>query len=681
MTTEVTLTSIIIGRPGIYLSGGGGASPALASRDDYAVALAAGAVDGTLSDPFGNLTRQVDDSESKLTIATDKLTFAGGKASPVWTDPRLWYEDAIVRVAGRALKLTGLTIAANQDMAVGLFSSVPPTSANRVVAAIRQTTSLTVGSLTATFAAATAYDVYLLLRVSGFLAFIKGGAYTQWTLFSPTPDGTTTPLYLGYTNRNAVSSLDAWSIEDIPNFSESTYAYFYDTAPVTGDMAIGASNGFAEMVWTPAAAEIFELNIRRLDDDNRTYVRCDQAASTIQIGVVNAGVTTLGTLVSRTWTVGTPYRVTMMSAEGTTLRALVDGTQRTFLVVAANTHRGVKVSGFATGSNLVTFGYGVYGTGSAPAAPVAETFTMLQPMAYQTFQRNGSDQADIRVSAILPTTAATLVEARWRGGSWTSLGTVTGGWIDTVLPAQAAGQGTFELRCDGGTPLTAAYVGIGDVIIVAGQSNAEGYGTNNQSYTHATLKATQVLNGVWADGNDPFGEVAGPRGSVWPSAATAIMASTGYPVAFIDRAISGVSITTYLPAANHFDTTTNYGNLADAAKRYGATLVVWWQGETDAYNAMAEATYNGHLDTIANAINTDTGLKLMACLWQHITTTADANQDAIRTAISTAWADNANVLEGPTLSDMEQDDGWHLKTNAKLTEAGQRWAVKILPQL
>lgn len=473
-------------------------------------------------------------------------------------------------------------------------------------------------------------------------------------------------------------------------FSYQQYGYATDRLP-----GVRAHND----TFSHAANCIIELTVTALPSASYHYVEFRRLNSTNYLSVAwspsSSGYMELDRWLSGS---GTPIdTATSAISDGQRITIIANGTS-----VKAYANGSLRLDGSI--SELATENEGrlVYvGTGGVtediiawPLSPSADvmrlldsaitpglaTFRLYEPASYQTIQRNGSDQADIPIAAILPVAAEVEVEARWNGGDWTSLGTATGGWIDTVLADQAAGQGTFEIRCNGQT-LSSAYVGIGDVIVVAGQSNAEGYGYNNQSYSHATLRATQVRDGVWVNGNDPFGEVAGPRGSAWPSAATAIMASTGYPVAFIDRAINGVSITTYLPTADHFDTATNYGNLADAIQRYGATLVVWWQGETDAFYTMAEATYNGHLDTIANAINADTGLKLMACLWQHITTTADANQDAIRTAISTAWADNANVLEGPDLSDMEQDDGWHLKTDVKLTEAGQRWAVKILPQL
>lgn len=51
-------------------------------QDQFTTALSAGSVNGTSAEPTGG-TRTVTDTESKLSIASGALTFAGGKATPI----------------------------------------------------------------------------------------------------------------------------------------------------------------------------------------------------------------------------------------------------------------------------------------------------------------------------------------------------------------------------------------------------------------------------------------------------------------------------------------------------------------------------------------------------------------------------------------------------------------------
>jgi hypothetical protein len=62
-------------------------------RDDFITDRAAGAVNGTAAEPGPGGNRAVTDTESKVTIASGLLTFAGGKASPAWNDPQNSYGD------------------------------------------------------------------------------------------------------------------------------------------------------------------------------------------------------------------------------------------------------------------------------------------------------------------------------------------------------------------------------------------------------------------------------------------------------------------------------------------------------------------------------------------------------------------------------------------------------------
>lgn len=219
-----------------------------------------------------------------------------------------------------------------------------------------------------------------------------------------------------------------------------------------------------------------------------------------------------------------------------------------------------------------------------------------------------------------------------------------------------------------------------------------GRGNNNQIQTHATLRAGLFGNDyTWKVLADPYdsnsGKVDGvsseaqAAGSFVVHLANQLMTTLSAPVAFVPCALGGTSITSWTPTANHLDRTKLYGSGNYRTQQVGgARCVLWWQGETDALAAMAEATYNGHLDTLANAIGTDLGIKLMACKLQNSSGITDADELKINDAIGTAWSDNANVATGPDLTAYGSDDDYHLITEENLLIAATAWHDAIVAE-
>ena len=169
-------------------------------NDTYTTNRSAGAVNGTNAEP-GPGRRVVADSESKLSLASGRVEIAGGKTSPAWSDPLLYYAPQ-TRQAGRLLMFRGVSLGATQNAGLGWSQSAGGDPANRQAIFYFADTGPrlfcptgSIGPSVATWATATAYDIASVLRTAGAYFFIKGGAWPEWTLLWMSNSGATATLY------------------------------------------------------------------------------------------------------------------------------------------------------------------------------------------------------------------------------------------------------------------------------------------------------------------------------------------------------------------------------------------------------------------------------------------------------------------------------------------------------
>lgn len=270
-------------------------------------------------------------------------------------------------------------------------------------------------------------------------------------------------------------------------------------------------------------------------------------------------------------------------------------------------------------------------------------------------------------------------------------------WPDNfegTLTGQTAGQGTLTVRLKGTAYQdTVSYVGVGDIFMIAGQSNAVGTYTNAQSYSHATLKAGLFGNDYqWKELVDHTDDATGAidvisanapsyDGSVWPVVATHYLADMGIPCAFVPCAAGGVYVANWVPGGDHLDRNTLYGSMYYKSLFVGGCkAVLWHQGESDAADDFG-AFYNANLDLLANGIGTDMSVPLVAARLQQFPGATTEAIAAVNAAINEAIGDNVNVVAGPDLSDLDTTpDSFHFKTDEQATEVGLRWwnAIKTV---
>lgn len=326
---------------------------------------------------------------------------------------------------------------------------------------------------------------------------------------------------------------------------------------------------------------------------------------------------------------------------------------------------------------------------SAITAAAQPAITITSPVPYLVYQRHGG----VSNIPVRGTTDATgTIEARFNGGDWQPIAQTAGGAFSGMLENQPQGQGALEIRLAEAPDVTAAvpYVGIGDVFMIAGQSNASGRGDHPQSAGHDWLKAALFGNDyLWHELTDPTDSHAGQldsvsvdfeaAGSVWTLVAGHYMGATGVPVAFVPAAKGGSSVTAWLPARDPFNRATLYGSMAYRARLTGAKAVLWWQGETDALDGMVQADYQRQFQQVATAIRRDLGIPIMPALLHNSMAIPDDAEAEIRRAVVEAANALDTVLLGPDLSDLASDDQYHLRSDTNLQIAAERWWRAMQP--
>lgn len=319
----------------------------------------------------------------------------------------------------------------------------------------------------------------------------------------------------------------------------------------------------------------------------------------------------------------------------------------------------------------------LYNSGNGLAYPFGETLgtiSLLTPVANEITQRNASDVADIDITGTY-TGTPTSIEASWNGGAYAVIeASPSGGSFSGVLSDQSPGQGTIAVRFANDTAINALAlnVGIGDIFCIAGQSNADGHGANNHSYSHATLKACMKnASGAWEDMTDPTSESPGAGGSVWTLLATLFMADQSVPMGIIPCSYTGSRIAEWETVDPLYTQMAARINSIPS----GIKAVLWWQGESEAADGQTYAYCVEKYGALVDNIFSDFGVPtVMAQIGDRSTTSPTSRLDNVRSAQAYLWNNNQHALPGPSLYDVTLTaDGVHFTTDTEQQIAANRW--------
>jgi hypothetical protein len=169
-----------------------------------------------------------------------------------------------------------------------------------------------------------------------------------------------------------------------------------------------------------------------------------------------------------------------------------------------------------------------------------------------------------------------------------------------VLPGiPVGGPYTVDIACDD-VVKTFTDLYVGDLWIVAGQSNAVGTG-GNLSLGRKAVPGVQGLSpryGIlrWGGASDGFFE---PTVGAWVTAAQDFHAATGVPVGLIGFASGSKAIDYFLDESRE-----DVLQLKPLVERHGrhAAAFFWYQGESDSFAPEAWAAYGGKLAKLVAAV-------------------------------------------------------------------------------
>jgi hypothetical protein len=350
---------------------------------------------------------------------------------------------------------------------------------------------------------------------------------------------------------------------------------------------------------------------------------------------------------------------------------------------------------------------------------------LTSPADFQVFQRQSTGMGTIVVAGMLeaPGHAALTnedsLEARLVDdtgpGAWTALpydnrirgfrGEVTctpRGWFR--LEVRLMGQGETAATA------TVEHVGVGEVFLVAGQSNAANHGEEKQQARSPLVVA--FGNGTWQPARDPEPGASGKGGSFLPAFGDAMAEKFHVPVALVPLGIGSTSVREWLPKGDPVAAPSDTGKnvLCVASNRWvctgelfahltqaenllgtnGFRAVLWHQGEADSHEApdrrISPEQYRQYLQRVIEASRAAAGWRVpwfVAQVSYH--SPEDQGSPELRAA-QLSLATDGIALAGPNTDtlgpEFRQDKGLGIHFSARgLQQHGRMWANLVAPWL
>ena len=239
------------------------------------------------------------------------------------------------------------------------------------------------------------------------------------------------------------------------------------------------------------------------------------------------------------------------------------------------------------------------------------TIRIESPVAWQVVQRRTAASGSVVVCGTMTVgqggdVAVRFLKSEAEVVGWRATPVEADGTFRIAIDVPAGGWYRCEARATRGTAVLAEtaveHVGVGEVFIVAGQSNSANFG---EERLRPLTGLVSTLDGAgWRPADDPQPEAEGGGGSFVPPLGDALVERFGVPVGFVACGIGGTSVREWLPAGVAFPAPPTvesrvrqrpdgrwecdggaYAMLVRRMKSAGPEgfrAVLWHQGESDA---------------------------------------------------------------------------------------------------
>lgn len=358
--------------------------------------------------------------------------------------------------------------------------------------------------------------------------------------------------------------------------------------------------------------------------------------------------------------------------------------------------------------------------GKSPSVPTR--LTLRAPLEWQVTQRQTEKLGSLKVSGYVPPDQ----EISWQLSGRPREGALPEGWhpfpgpppqgeFTVSLPVPAGGWYRLDVRAmkvGKVVDITSVeHVGIGEVFVVAGQSNAANHGSERQRTRTGFVSSFD--GNKWVLCADPQRGASGSHGSFMPPFGDAISNQFGVPVAVVPVAVGSTSVREWLPEGKKVGhlTTSGKGLVATGPGKWkadgilfdkltsrfkelgprGFRAVLWHQGESDVGQARGGAPadrqispedYTRYMTVLVHAAKKAAG-------WEAPWFSAEVTyhnepapaDEAFRKAQRALWAQKVTI-EGPDTDKLRVPyrDGIHFN-GLGLRKHGEVWAAKVTPWL
>jgi len=359
---------------------------------------------------------------------------------------------------------------------------------------------------------------------------------------------------------------------------------------------------------------------------------------------------------------------------------------------------------------------------ASPAGLHAATMHLIEPLDHQVIQRSSQAVGTVRVRGTLtdfdlrPEKLEMRIVVDGKAGSWRSLDAkITAAGFDGTLEVPAGGWHQLEVRALRNDQVVAGtsveHVGVGEVFVVAGQSNSANFGEEKQK--PQTGRVATFTGDRWQIADDPQPGAGGKGGSFMPPLGDEIVRRFNVPVGFIACGIGATSVREWQSKGTTFSnpptllgrveklSTGRWTSKGDAFAIFvmrmkqpglrGFRAVLWHQGESDANQSDPACTlpgkvYREYLTNLIRESRREIGWDapwFVAQASYHVP--GDEGSDDIRAAQTSLWKDGV-ALEGPDSDAIKgrfrerEGKGVHFSGEG-LRVHGVKWAEKVIPWL